>query len=155
MYAPTSLTSCCTALLHVLFQNPAALVLLGLIGVSTAISVEVSDGIDSADKQCLIHVDELDFAKGPNEKSRLDALTAKALQSFDSLPTGSPSKELVSKVLRKIGASLGGACSGDESSVMANSQLLRKAMMIHFLDIVSTSKDLQEAVEQYKRDTGQ
>ncbi len=58
-------------------------------------------------------------------------------------------------MLEKVGASSGGACVADATSVMANPELLRLVMTLHFLDIVSTARDLREAITQYKKDTGQ
>lgn len=155
MYTPSSLMSCCTALLHVLFQNPAALVLLGLIGISSVISVEKSQVPGNLSEQCSVQIRALEFSKGSTEQRRLDELTSKALQAFGVIPTGSPSETLVSGVLEKVGASSGGACAADMTSVMADPELLRLVMTLHFLDIVSTARDLREAITQYKKDTGQ
>ncbi|QQS15807.1 MAG: hypothetical protein IPK84_00360 [Candidatus Moraniibacteriota bacterium] len=155
MYAPASLTSCCTALIHVLFQNPAALVLLGLIGISSVVSSERTDVPNSAEQQCLVHVHDLDFAKGSDEKKRLEDLTNKALQEFEKIPLGSPSENLVSEVLKEVGRLSGGTCLADVSSVMSDPDMMRQVMTLYFLDLVSTARDLREAIDRYKKDTGQ
>lgn len=150
----TSTTSCCTALIHVLFQSPAALILLGFVGISSVVSVDKPAGTDEQ-QQCSIQIRALEFAKGSGEERRLNDLTRKALQIFASVPTGTPSSSLVSSVLGKIGNSSKGTCASDTASVMADPNLLRTVMTLYFLDILSTSKNLEGAVATYKKNTNQ
>lgn len=152
MYAPSALTSCCTAILHALLQNPAVLVMVGLVGIGTIMTTSTSP--DSVADRCLVSITAPDFAKEKDEARHLEGLTQKAVSAFESLPTGHPSEALVVEILQKLEKLSGGECM-DAALVLADPELLRKIMKIHFLDIVSTARSVDEAVMKYKEDTGQ
>ncbi len=152
MYAPSALTSCCTALLHALLQNPAVLVLVGLLGAGTIVTVATDT--ENFPERCLVSVKSPEFAKDDDEARRLDELTRKAVSAFESLPTGSPSEALVAGVLGKLEKLSGGKCL-DAASALSDPTLLRNLMKVHFLDIVSSARSLDEAIAKYKEDTRQ
>lgn len=151
MYAPSSLTSCCTAILHALLQNPAALVVVGILGVGFTIAdTEKSD----PSGQCPVSVKAPDFAKDSHEAYLLQELTRKALSAFERVPTGTPSKRLVSDVLEKLRSVSGRSC-WNADQVLGNQTLLRELMTVYFLDLVSAARSVDEAVAAYKRNTAQ
>lgn len=152
MYAPSALTSCCTAFLHALLQNPAVLILVGLLGAGAVMTVTTDTG--NFPEQCRISIRSSEFAKDDEEARQLDELTRKAVSAFESLPIGSPSESLVTGVLEKLERLSGGKCL-DASLVLSDQMLLRNIMKVYFLDIVSTARSLDEAIRKYKEDTRQ
>ena len=155
MYAPTSITSCCTALIHALAQNPLILVLLGFIGIGTGIAT-----FTAKEEVCSVSITpptfSQSFAKEPEERARLEALVKAAELAFEQLPTGNPPATLIDEIVGKLNRISSGECSTlNADTVLKDPKLLRSAMKIHFMDIVSTAPSVEAATAKYRQDTRQ
>lgn len=151
MYTSSSLTTCCTALIHALAQTPALILLLGLVGIGAGIATFSEDQVSVCEVSMTTPSFAKRVAKDGNEQERIERLIEEANGVFDNLPTGNPSDTLLNSILGKLATLSGSNCLASQD-LRSNPELLREVMKIYFFNLVSTASSIEVARNDYLKE---